>query len=217
MASSSRASTDAGPEGPRKNLACTALILAAGQSERMGTDKAFLRIHEEQAWQRLASLCLQAGCFEVIVLLSQESLGRLELEAEGAIRFLAVPRELAKNGPIGSLIHGVQHSQPQQAWLVCPVDHPFVAKESLMALINSKANIAIPVHDGRRGHPVLLAERFRTELLRLGDRGETLRSFIHAHGDDVLEILLDDPAIRWNCNLPEDFARYLAAFRGQCE
>ena len=212
MASSSKAPTD-----PVRDRAFTALILAAGQSERMGMAKAFLRVPEEQAWQRLASLCLQAGCFEVIVLLSEEGLGHVDLEAvaDVAIRFLAVPQELAKKGPIGSLIHGVLHSQPRHAWLVCPVDHPFVAKESLMALINSKANIAIPVHDGRRGHPVLLAERFRAELLRVENRGETLRNFIHTHGDDVLEVLLDDPAIRWNCNVPEDFARYLEAFRGQ--
>lgn len=219
MASSSRAHTEAAKD-PCENRDYTALILAAGQSKRMGTAKAKLLLHDEQAWQRLARLCLQAGCFEVVVLLSEENLGNVEAEAETAglaIRFLAVPLELAKNGPVGSLMHGIQHSQPQRAWLVCPVDHPFVAQESLLTLINSEADIAIPLHDGRRGHPVLVAERYRAKLLGLTKRGETLRDFIHAHSDDVTELLVDDPAIRWNCNLPEDFARHLETFRGQKE
>ena len=77
-----------------------------------------------------------------------------------------------------------------EATLVWPVDHPFVALGSVLALIDAhqrtRAPIIIPVYDGRRGHPVLFARETWRELMTVADGGA--RTVVHSYGARVHEV-----------------------------
>jgi len=55
---------------------------------------------------------------------------------------------------------------------------------------NHDKGIAIPTYQGRRGHPVLFAMKYKEKLLELkGDIGG--RQIISDHPDDVLEVAVN--------------------------
>jgi len=80
--------------------------------------------------------------------------------------------------------------------LVCLGDLPDLRAESVEALLDAFApeRICVPVHGGRRGHPVLFGHRFLPELARLaGDRGA--RSILEAHPHAVRAVPVADEGV----------------------
>ena len=62
----------------------------------------------------------------------------------------------------------------------------------------------LPVHDGRRGHPVIFASGYRKELLALsGDRGA--RSVVERHPGCVVEVPVSAPGILTDVDTPEEY------------
>ena len=65
--------------------------------------------------------------------------------------------------------------------------------------------ICVPVHEGRRGNPVLFSRRFLPELMALtGDEGA--RSLLDRHADDVAEIEAGTTTIFADFDTPESLA-----------
>ncbi|MFQ5505287.1 MAG: NTP transferase domain-containing protein [Planctomycetota bacterium] len=188
----------------------SALVLAAGDSARMGTSKALLRIAEKPAWLRLVEHCLAVGGEEVLVLVAPGS--GLEAPPERAVRIIEVPPAMRSLGPIGSLVHGVNCLAPNRARLVCPVDHPFVRRQTLETLIENVERIRIPCHLGRGGHPVLLPLDVDSELRKLASSNGTLRDLIRSRAPLLDRVEVSDPAVLWNCNSKELFERYIRQF-----
>jgi CTP:molybdopterin cytidylyltransferase MocA len=97
-----------------------------------------------------------------------------------------------------------------QGVLVVLGDQPSVTPGLVTALIaafrDSGRGIVVPAWNGRRGHPMLLAARFREEVLRQHD-GVGLRGVLSAHPEEVLEIDAGSPAVLDDMDTPEDYAR----------
>jgi molybdenum cofactor cytidylyltransferase len=72
----------------------------------------------------------------------------------------------------------------------------------------SGAPIVVPVHGGRRGHPVLFAARLVPELLAAPlDQGA--RAVVHAHAAEVLEVPSPAPGILADIDTPELYAQWV--------
>ena len=69
----------------------------------------------------------------------------------------------------------------------------------------------MPVHAGRRGHPLLLDGRYRSEILT-GYEQVGLRGLLAAHADDVFELPVSNSAVLSDMDYPEDYQRELARF-----
>jgi molybdenum cofactor cytidylyltransferase len=86
---------------------------------------------------------------------------------------------------------------PAIAALLWPVDHPFVALESVLAVLDAarrtSAPIVIPEMDGRRGHPALFHRDTWRELMTVEDGGA--RTVIRAYGDRVAGIAVRDAGV----------------------
>ncbi len=199
----------------------TALVLAAGDSERMGQPKATLRIRNQPAWLRVARICISAGARQVLILVSattiEEVRAKLPIGASEDRKMvpLNVPEKLRKLGPIGSIMHGLKRCRETPGWLLWPVDHPFVSTTTIRALVTGEGLIRLPNHDGKRGHPIYLESSCADELKGLLQRGKTLRDYVHAHRREIADIDVNDEAIHWNCNSPANFRSRLAQFEGQ--
>jgi molybdenum cofactor cytidylyltransferase len=91
------------------------------------------------------------------------------------------------------------------AYLIWPGDMPWIDSDSVQAVVSAgeSGRIVIPVHGGRRGHPVLFSAQFRGELLCLdGERGA--RSVIEQHPDCIVELPVEDAAIHRDVDTVED-------------
>ncbi len=92
-------------------------------------------------------------------------------------------------------------------------DQPSITTALVDALVAAfprcGGGILVPLHAGRRGHPILFAGRYREEVLtRFDDVG--LRGLIQAHPDDVTELAVSDEAVLSDMDYPEDYRRELA-------
>lgn len=93
-------------------------------------------------------------------------------------------------------------------WLVALADMPFIQPDTLhrvAAALADGAELAAPVFNGQRGHPVGFAARWRDALLALqGDEGA--RALVGANRLSMRRIATDDPGVLRDVDRPEDLA-----------
>jgi len=186
------------------------LLLAGGDSRRMGRDKARLEIQGEEAWLHLGRKMLVAGCDRVLVGVPTRLLDPLTplLSAGLDLRLVTIPEGPRQRGSIGTLVHLLSCVQdPFAACLVAPVDHPYVHKDTLRALLQGKGPIRIPVQAGRRGHPIVLDADMADRARQIPG---TLKDLTRSPDLGAVEIPVEDEAIHWNLDRPEDYDRYTA-------
>ena len=99
-----------------------------------------------------------------------------------------------------------------KAALVCLGDMPRVQAAHLDAIIAAATDdvqIVVPVHERKRGNPVLLHRALFDEVLELrGDVGA--RAVIERHADRVCQLAIDDPAILLDVDTPLALAELAA-------
>lgn len=176
-----------------------AVILAAGLSRRFaGENKLLAGAGGKSLIAITVGRALAQGFREVIVVTGYED-AEVRAALEGLpVRFAHNPDYAAGMG--GSIAAGIAAvSQDCEAALIILGDMPAVKPETVTALIGGlnaygEKTIAVPVHHGRRGNPVLWRRTWFADLQRLsGDIGG--RPLIAAHGNAVLEVEADDPGI----------------------
>ncbi len=98
--------------------------------------------------------------------------------------------------------------------LLWPVDHPFVQPGTVRALLEriaaSDPDAAVPVHEGRRGHPVYFARRRWNELRVVADGGA--RAVLHALGALVIDVPVNDAGILADINTRDALASWRDGF-----
>lgn len=112
----------------------------------------------------------------------------------------------ADRGLSASLAEGLTATREASGWIVALADMPRVAPDTiarLAAALQTGADIAAPLWQGRRGNPVGFGRRHLPALLRLeGDRGarDLLKAF------PAVEVAVDDPGVCLDIDLPSDLA-----------
>jgi molybdenum cofactor cytidylyltransferase len=97
-----------------------------------------------------------------------------------------------------------------EAILVALGDQPAVTAGLVDALVEGfragRHRIVVPVHGGRRGHPLLFSADYRPEILtQYDDQG--LRGLLGAHPDEVFELPVSTAAVLSDVDYPEDYQR----------
>lgn len=180
-----------------------AVVLAAGGSTRMGRPKALVEIGGRQALARILAACRDGGCSLVLVVVGCDA------EAVGAAA-RGAGAEVVENGAWArgrstSVKAALPHLPPgARGMLLFPVDHPLVEADVIRALLAAPAaEVVVPVHGGRRGHPILLASSLFPEIAALGD-DEPLRNVVRAEGRTVVEVPVETDSVLRNLDRPED-------------
>jgi molybdenum cofactor cytidylyltransferase len=186
------------------------IILAAGESRRMGFPKALLRYREETFLDTLIGL-LGPHCTPLIVVLGAEA-ERIRGEVRRPAEFV-VNREWAR-GMTGSLQCGLRAVPPEAAGVLFTlVDHPAVAPSTVDALLaEPRPLLRVPRYQGRRGHPVWFRRGLIAEFLALAGNGAA-RDVVHAHAADTEFLDLDDPGIAADIDDPESYRQLTGAAR----
>jgi molybdenum cofactor cytidylyltransferase len=188
-----------------------AIILAAGESRRMGRAKALLPFRDGTFLSVLAGT-LARDCSPVVAVFGFNGEAVAESAPEGVV---AVINRDYRLGMLSSLRTGLRAlpdraaSSAGQRVLFTPVDHPAVARATLEKLIAADADIAIPRIGGQRGHPVLLSAGIAREFLAEPDNSK-VRDVIDRHTNRIRYIDVDDPGIRDDVDDPALYEALLA-------
>jgi molybdenum cofactor cytidylyltransferase len=194
------------PPGPRIG----ALLLAAGQSRRMGgPNKLLAEIDGVPMVARVARRLLASRARPIVAVL-----GNRADEVDGALGRLPVERVRNPDFAAGlstSLKCGLAALPADlDGVLVCLGDMPLVSGRHLDRLIAAfnpleGRAIVVPTRRGKRGNPVLWAKRFFSEMAQIaGDVGA--RHLIGEHAELVAEVEMDDDAILVDIDTPEALA-----------
>lgn len=183
------------------------VILAAGDSRRMGSPKALLPLGRKAFLQHILDCHLTLGSDPWVVLGRQHREIRSRLALTGA-RVLVNPDP--DRGPLSSLLLVLERLDGYDGALVHAVDHPLVAKSTLHALLRQHfrcpACILIPRHRGRKGHPVLFPQRFFADLKR-APLNQGARWVVRRRLSSQVLVPVVDSGVVTNINRPEQVGR----------
>lgn len=191
-----------------------AVILAAGESRRMGRPKALLPYRGRTFVEHLLEVTQhpQVGLTRVV-------LGAGADEIRSTLRLDSAQVVVNPDWPKGQLssLQAAIRTFPAGATeglILCPVDHPLVSSALVARLIeafDSKHKLVVlPTFKGRRGHPVIFRASLYSELLAASPELGA-RQVVWAHADAVEEVPTEDQGVVVNLNDPEALKRALEA------
>ena len=190
----------------------SAILLAAGESKRMGRPKQLLPLGETTMVERAIDNLLGAGVGEVIVVVGYRAPEIIKKIASKPVKIAA--NQAYQQGMSTSIIAGLKLvDEGAGAVMLALADQPLVDSQTVSRLISEFGShhegIAIPTYQGQRGHPVIFSIRYREELSRLkGDIGG--RQIVSDHPDDILEVAVDSPAVVSDIDTADDYHFHLA-------
>ncbi len=168
-----------------KKLNPAAVVLAAGKSERMGTNKLLLEVGGRTILDRLLDALDASTVEEVYVVLGHrpEEL-RPTIETHGVEAVLNPDYE---EGMTGSFKTGLRMVSADAVFLVLGdqlgLDVGLLERMTKTMASHTDALIVSPMHEGRRGHPVLFSRALFEEIMGLG-KEEALRQVVDGHKDE---------------------------------
>ena len=179
-----------------------AIITAAGESTRMGSHKALF------PFNGLALIDHQIACLkgfgQIIVVTGYE--GEQLLEHVG--RSLCVHNSDYRSGRSSSIEVGAKAlNDDLQGTLIVGVDQPLVSEilsEMLVTFEPDKDLAAVPVMEGRRGHPVLCSADLFDELRHCSKVEQGLRGVLEKAEHQLREVSVYDERIFADLNSPDD-------------
>jgi CTP:molybdopterin cytidylyltransferase MocA len=180
-----------------------AAILAAGESRRMGRPKALVSFEGRTFAEHLLAATghSRIGLVRVVLGSNAETIGgELKLSPD-----TIVVNENWRQGQLSSIQSAIRSLPPgaTAGVVLCPVDHPLITLRLVSQLIaefdTGKAQIVLPTHNGRRGHPVIFHTSLYDELLTASpDVGA--RQVVWAHPDQVAEVPTEEAGVILNLN-----------------
>jgi molybdenum cofactor cytidylyltransferase len=190
-----------------------AVILAAGQSKRMGQPKMLLPWGETTVLGQVINTFAKAGVSEIVVVTGGQ---REAVEAEAA--------RLAEKFPVRCVHNPVHESGEMLSSLQCGLaalgpevesaliglgDQPQLSLEAARKVVtafeSSGARLLVPSYNLRRGHPWLVQRDLWSEILSLR-APQTLRDFLNSHVKEILYVEADQTILK-DLDTPEDYQR----------
>jgi len=183
-----------------------AVVLAAGEGQRMGLPKALLRYRGEESFlAKLAAVFGEASC-DVLAVVGAEA-ERVQAAHPG---LRAVLNPYWREGQLSSVHAGLKAALESRAELIVvhPVDMPELRAETVTRLCRAVAGEgSFPLYDGQRGHPLVLTAAGAREVLRADVETLADATFrMHLQGVDV-----PDPGTVVNFNTPDVYVRVFGA------
>ncbi len=185
------------------------ILLAAGESRRMGYPKPLLKLGNETYLAHLARAMLAAVPRLTIVIGAHADRVRCAIPSDPRVAVVYNPNY--RRGQLSSIKAAIR-SIPLNttAVLIHLTDQPTVRAATFGAAVTryreSKSPIVIARYRGRRGHPVLFDRELFAELLEAPE-DQGARVVVNADPARVSYVDVDDPGILLDLDTPEDLDR----------
>jgi len=191
------------------------VVLAAGESRRMGQPKQLLPFGQQTILERVVDTLLTAGVGEIIVVLGHLAERVGAVLGDRPVR--AVINAAYRQGMLSSVKCGVRAIDTgSDAVLFALGDQPHIectiVREVMHAYRAGSAGIVIPCYGGKKGHPIIInLSRYREAIVNLPDDAG-LNMLMQEHADDVQLIDVATEDIIRDIDVPDDYTRELARF-----
>ncbi|MCC6465502.1 MAG: nucleotidyltransferase family protein [Planctomycetes bacterium] len=193
-------------------ITAAVVVLAAGDSSRMGSPKALLDWHGKPMLRHILDTARAGGCTKFLVVLGKDAAQiRAAVDLSGCT---VLENPDPSRGQLSSLQLGMQNLDFSTDCALCwPVDCPGPEAADVQALIAAYAKgrlrlmrIFVPVCEGRRGHPMLVDIGFRQPFMDL-PAGSSARKAIEDNARQVQEVPTGNAGVLGDLDTPEDYRR----------
>ncbi|HDS09264.1 MAG TPA: nucleotidyltransferase family protein [Firmicutes bacterium] len=186
----------------------SAVILAAGESLRMGSPKALLKIGKNTFLEKIYNNLQLCNFNEILCVLGKDS---EQIKSDHSTLFMNyLINENHALGQISSIQKGIESvKEDSEGVFLALVDMPLVKIETMRSMIKvweeNKENIIIPTYDDHGGHPVIFPRKFFPNLLN-APMDEGARHVVYNNPDAVIRVPVSDPGVRKDFDYPGDLS-----------
>lgn len=187
------------------------IVLAAGDSVRMGSPKALLPSPDGRPFvTRIVQTLREAGIVDLVVVTGRDHDALVEVLSRGPSPPLIARNPEPSRGQLSSLLVGmdaVVHPDTE-AILVTLVDVPMIAVSTVTRVVTAwertRAPIVRPAIGDRHGHPVIF-DRVLFDPLRGAPLDVGAKSVVRAHEHDLLNVPVDDEGCLVDVDTPDEY------------
>jgi CTP:molybdopterin cytidylyltransferase MocA len=196
-----------------------AVVIAAGESRRMGRLKPLLPLGSRTLLQWVVDRLREGGADPILVVLGHRADEVRECLKEFPVQ--TILNETYPQGMLSSVQAGARALPPDTpAFFVALGDQPDLDPQVLLALIQewdkNPGSLVVPVVEGKRGHPILIDRCYLPALLAL-EAPQTLRDLVHAPSTLRREVPVETESLLLDLDTPEDYAHALRSGRFDAE
>ena len=191
---------------PNHVSSSAAILLAAGQSKRMGAFKPLLPFGKKTVIESCIDYLREGGVETIVVVLGHRADEVRQKLENHDVTFALNPDP---NSEMGASIAAGVRALPTtaSATLIALCDHPAVPASVVSTLIEAWSNgarLVIPTWQTRGGHPVLVDLSLKPELLNLSASGG-LKTLFDNHRSEVQRVEVDSPFIARDMDTWDDY------------
>jgi len=188
-----------------------AVILAAGQSRRMGRNKMLLPLAASTVLETVVKEV--AACEQVrdLVVVTGHQADQIEVLLNSYPVRCAFNSAYAQADMLVSIQVGLCALRAEvNAALIVLGDQPRIQREVIQRVIEARQPnaIIIPSYQMKRGHPILIDRALWPEVLALPETA-TLRDFIRAHEEQIRYVVVETDSVLKDLDTPEDYAEMI--------
>jgi len=193
--------------------AVSAILLAAGESRRMGAlNKLTLPVAGVPLLRHTVSTLLDSQLGEIVVVVGHDQQTAQTLLGDLPLRL--VGNERYAEGQMTSVYRGMEAlREPCDGVMVCLSDQPLLTVEDINRLVHAflqrcPTSVLVPTWQGQRGNPVILAYEHRDAILG-GARNLGCKRLIENNPELVTPLEMDNDHVLFDLDTPEDYQRLL--------
>jgi molybdenum cofactor cytidylyltransferase len=195
------------------------VVLAAGESRRMGQLKALLPFGTGTVIEQAIRPLLQVEGAEVTVVLGHRAADIATVLATWPVHMVYNPNY--RDGMTTSVQTALRYAVPiPDAYVLALVDQPHLGfapvHRVLMAFAQTGKGLVIPTYHGKRGHPIVIAARYRQEVLALAPQ-QGLNVVTRGHAEDTLEVSMADDDILRDMDYQAEYEAELLRWQQRAE
>ena len=190
----------------------SAIILAAGKSERLGFPKLSLKYDENNTFlQQIVNAYYSFGCKEICIVVNETGSKYL---IENHIKFYKNVQFVINQHPewhrFYSLKIGARSLSEVKPTFIHNVDNPFVNHQVLNRLVDdlNNSDYISPEFKGKGGHPILLSERIINDVRLIHEDKIHFKEFLDHYSKIKVEV--NDERVLANINTVEEYNKYFS-------
>ncbi len=188
----------------------SAIVLAAGKSDRMGYNKLLLPMDDYTVIDHVLNAIEAAHVQETVVVLGHKPSELINVVASGRNSIKIVVNQDYELGMMTSFQKGLLALRHVDAAFLVLGDQPMLEHDLLDVMVqyladHQEALIVSPIHKGKKGHPVLFRSALFDEILALTNTA-TMRDVIGRHADTLFTVEAPEWTVM-DMDTPEEYLR----------
>lgn len=190
-----------------KRIGTAGVILAAGMSSRMGQMKMLLPLGGSNIIKYGVSTLLQAGVSPVVVVTGRDAVFVRDALKDLDVEFVH-NENFSSTQMFDSAKMGFEKVKGRcERVLFTPGDIPLFGSEILKDLVDSKASVAIPICNGKTGHPVCIDEGLLSDIIAYDGEGGLKGALSKYKNVELIDT--ENKGVLMDADTPDDYEKLL--------